>query len=92
MNEVKKKRFKRCLDGTVLSNKNDKTVVVSVVRRFKHKTYNKFVSQTKKYHAHDEKNQAEVGDRVTIIESRPYSKKKTWMLLKINNNLVTESL
>ena len=76
MSEVKNKRFKRRLDGTVLSNKNDKTVVVSVARRFKHKTYNKFVSQTKKYHAHDEKNQAEVGDRVTIIESRPYSKKE----------------
>ena len=92
MSEVKSKRFKRRLDGTVVSNKNDKTVVVNVVRKFKHKTYNKFVSQSKKYHAHDESNQAEIGDRVTIMESRPYSKKKNWMLLKVNKHLVGESL
>ena len=92
MSEVKTKRFKRRLDGTVVTNKNDKTIVVNVVRKFKHKTYNKFVSQSKKYHAHDEKNQAQIGDRVTIIESRPYSKKKTWMLWKVNNRLATELL
>ena len=90
MSEIKTKRFKRRLDGTVLSNKNNKTIVVNVVRKFKHKTYNKFISQTKKYHAHDENNQAQVGDKVIIMESRPYSKKKTWMLWKINNSLVTE--
>ena len=90
MSEVKTKRFKRKLDGVVAASKNDKTVVVNVVRKFKHKTYNKFISQTKKYHAHDEKNQAQIGDRVTIIESRPYSKKKTWMLWKINNRLAAE--
>ena len=92
MSEEKAKRFKRRLDGVVLSNKNDKTVVVNVVRKFKHKTYNKFVSQSKKYHVHDEKNQAEIGDKVTIMESRPYSKKKTWTLWKINNRLATELL
>ena len=92
MSKVEIKRFKRRLDGTVVSNKNNKTIVVNVVRKFKHKTYNKFISESKKYHVHDEKNQAQVGDRVTIMESRPYSKKKTWMLWKLNNNLVAESL
>ena len=92
MNEVKTGKFKRRLDGIVLNNKNEKTIVVNVVRKFKHKTYNKFISQTKKYHAHDENNQAKVGDKVTIMESRPYSKKKTWTLWKINNRLVAELL
>ena len=78
-------KTKRKLDGVVVMDKNDKTVVVNVGRRFKHRTYNKFVSQSKKYHAHDEKNEAQMGDRVTIIESRPYSKKKTWLLWKIHN-------
>lgn len=91
MSEVKTESFKRKLDGMVVRDGNDKTVVVNVVRRFKHRTYNKFVSQSKKYHAHDEKNKAKVGDRVTIIESRPYSKKKTWLLWKIDGQTV-ESL
>ena len=92
MSEDKTARFKRRLDGTVLNNKNNKTIVVNVVRKFKHKTYNKFVSKSKKYHVHDERNQAKTGDKVTIMESRPYSKKKTWILWKINNQLVTELL
>ncbi len=77
-------KFKRKLYGVVTSDTNDKTIVVNVVRRFKHRTYNKFVSQSKKYHAHDTDNKAKVGDKVTIIESRPYSKKKKWELLSIN--------
>lgn len=78
------KKFKRTLDGVVVSDSNDKTVVVKVTRRFKDRVYSKFVSQSKKYHAHDEKNTAKVGDAVTIIESRPHSKMKKWELLKIN--------
>ncbi len=78
------KAFKRKLDGVVVSVKNDKTVVVNVERRFKHRTYSKFVNKTKKYHAHDEANTAKVGDVVTIIESKPYSKLKKWELLKVN--------
>lgn len=81
---VENTKFKRKLYGTVVSDVNDKTVVVNVVRRFKHRTYNKFVSMSKKYHAHDVDNKAKVGDRVTIIESRPFSKKKKWELLSIN--------
>ncbi len=81
MSEVTK--FKRRLSGTVVSDKNDKTIVVDVLRRFKHPKYGKFVNMTKKYHAHDDKNEAKTGDRVVIVESRPYSKKKTWELLNI---------
>lgn len=77
-------KFKRKLYGVVTSDINDKTIVVNVVRRFKHRTYNKFISQSKKYHAHDVDNKAKVGDKVAIIESRPYSKKKKWELLSIN--------
>jgi small subunit ribosomal protein S17 len=82
MEQVKK--FKRTLDGVVVSDTNDKTVVVKVTRRFKDNVYSKFVSQSKKYHVHDEKNSAKTGDAVTIIESRPHSKMKKWELLKIN--------
>lgn len=78
------KTFKKTLDGIVVSDTNDKTIVVKVVRRLKHATYNKFVSSSKKFHAHDEANKAKVGDKVTIIESRPYSKMKKWELLSVN--------
>lgn len=81
---VENTKFKRKLVGVVTSDVNDKTIVVNVVRRFKHRTYNKFVSKSKNYHAHDVDNKAKVGDKVTIIESRPYSKKKKWELLSIN--------
>jgi small subunit ribosomal protein S17 len=77
-------KFKRKLYGVVTSETNEQTIVVNVVRRFKHRTYNKFVSKSKKYHAHDVDNKAKVGDRVTIVESKPYSKKKKWELLSIN--------
>lgn len=78
------KKFKKTLDGIVVSNKNDKTIVVNVTRRYKDSVYSKFVSKSKKYHAHDEANTAKEGDTVTIIESRPYSKLKKWELLKVN--------
>ena len=71
---------KRTLKGTVVSAAGEKTIVVSVERRVKHPMYSKFVSRTKKYHAHDEKNVAAEGDVVTIIESRPHSKLKKWEL------------
>ncbi len=76
-------QFKKKLIGTVVSDKSTKTVVVVVHRRFKDKKYNKFVSQTKKYHAHDEKELASAGDRVVIIESKPFSKLKKWELLNV---------
>ena len=75
------KTFKRRLNGVVVSTKMDKTITVNVQRRFKHPKYSKFVHESKKYHAHDEKSEAKVGDKVTIIESRPYSKTKKWELV-----------
>ena len=79
-----KKLTKKTLTGTVVSDKNEKTVVVKVTRRFKDSVYSKFVSSSKKYHVHDEASKAKVGDMVTIIESRPYSKLKKWELFKVN--------
>ena len=78
------KKFKRKFDGVVVSNSSDKTVVVNVSRRLKHRKYSKFVNQTKKYHAHDELNSAKEGDLVTIISSKQYSKMKKWELLSVN--------
>jgi len=77
-------KFKRKLEGIVVSDVNNQTVIVNVVRKFKHRTYNKYVSKSKKYHAHDVNNTAKIGDNVTIIESKPYSKLKKWELLSIN--------
>ena len=76
--------FKRKLTGVVVSDKNDKTIVVNVQRRFKDKAYSKFVTKSKKYHAHDDSQQAKVGDVVTIIESRPFSKLKKWQIMSVN--------
>jgi small subunit ribosomal protein S17 len=73
---------KRILEGVVVSDKNDKTVVVSVERRFTHPVMKKTVRRTKKYHAHDEKNIAQVGDVVRIEECRPMSKQKSWTLVE----------
>ena len=72
---------KRILSGTVVSSKIDKTIVVSVTRRVKHKLYKKIISRSKKYHAHDEKNEFKVGDIVSIEESKPISKLKSWKVL-----------
>lgn len=78
------KKLKKTLSGTVVSDKNEKTIVVKVTRRFKDTVYSKFVGTSKKYHVHDEQSKAKVGDVVTIIESRPYSKLKKWELFKVN--------
>ncbi|PPR08694.1 MAG: 30S ribosomal protein S17 [Proteobacteria bacterium] len=72
---------KRILEGTVVSDKNDMTVVVSVERAVKHPLYGKIIRTSKKYHAHDENNQFKTGDVVKIIESKPYSKLKRWTVL-----------
>ena len=75
---------KRMLTGTVVSSNTNKTIVVKVTRRVQHKLYKKIISQSKKYHAHDENNNFKVGDIVKIIESKPISKLKSWTV--INNN------
>ena len=72
---------KRILQGTVVSDKNDKTVVVKVERRFTHPVMQKTVRMTKKYKAHDENNSFKVGDTVFIQESKPISKDKRWVVL-----------
>lgn len=83
MKEITKK-FKRKFDGVVISDSPEKTVIVNVLRRFKHRKYSKFVNQTKRYHAHDESSSAKLGDQVTIIESKQHSKMKRWELLSVN--------
>jgi small subunit ribosomal protein S17 len=72
---------KRILTGTVVSDKADKTVVVSVERRVKHPLYGKIIKRSKKYHAHDEGNEYHEGETVRIEETRPISKLKTWSVL-----------
>ncbi len=73
---------KRILQGTVVSDTNDKTVVVLVERRFTHPLYKKTVRRTKKYHAHDADNSCKVGDVVRIEECRPISRKKRWRVVE----------
>ena len=72
---------KKILKGKVTSAKNNKTVVVEVTRKYKHQFYEKKIKRAKKYHAHDEKNKCKEGEEVSIIESKPYSKKKTWQVM-----------
>ncbi len=72
---------KRILQGTVVSDKNDKTVVVKVERRFTHPLFKKTVRRSKNYKAHDEANAKKVGDLVSIQESRPISKDKRWIVI-----------
>jgi len=74
---------RRRLVGLVTSDKMDKTVVVTVERRYRHRLYQKVVRSTKKYMAHDEENTCHVGDRVQIIETRPYSRRKRWAVEQI---------
>jgi small subunit ribosomal protein S17 len=69
---------RRVLKGTVVSDKGDKTIIVSVSRRLMHPVYKKYVTRSKKYAAHDEQNLAKMGDEVEIQECRPISKTKTW--------------
>jgi small subunit ribosomal protein S17 len=69
--------------GVVSSNKMDKTVVVAVERKVQHPIYGKFLKKTTKFHAHDEKNECNIGDTVRIMESRPLSKTKRWRLVEI---------
>jgi small subunit ribosomal protein S17 len=73
---------KRILQGVVVSDKQDKTVVVKVERRFLHPVMKKTVRRTKNYHAHDEKNAHKVGDQVRIEESRPMSRLKNWVVIE----------
>lgn len=81
MSEVK---TARTLTGRVVSDKMEKSVVVLIERRVKHPVYGKYISKSSKLKAHDEHNECKVGDLVTIAESRPISKTKSWTLVKID--------
>jgi len=72
---------KKILSGKVIRDKNDKTIIVVVKRRYTHPFFGKVITSKKKYHVHDENNKFKIGDDVKIIESRPFSKNKKWEVL-----------
>ncbi len=77
------RNLRKTRQGVVISDKMEKSIVVAAKFKEKHPLYGKFVQKTKKYHAHDEKNEAHVGDTVLIMETRPLSKTKRWRLVSI---------
>ena len=80
---MEQRRLRKERVGVVSSNKMDKTITVAVKWKEKHPIYRKFVNKTKKYHAHDEKNECNIGDTVRIMETRPLSRTKRWRLVNI---------
>ncbi len=81
-------KLKRSFTGRVVSDKMDKTITVLIERRVKHPLYGKYVSKSTKLKAHDENNESRIGDLVTIVESRPLSKTKSWALVNIEERAV----
>ena len=77
------RNLRKVREGVVYSNKMDKSITVAVKWKEKHPMYGKFVNKTKKFHAHDEKNECNIGDTVRIMETRPLSKTKRWRLVEI---------
>ncbi len=82
-------KAKRTVQGTVISNKMDKSITVMVERRVPHPVYGKFIKRSSKIHAHDANNECNEGDTVTIMECRPISKTKSWTLDKILERAIT---
>jgi small subunit ribosomal protein S17 len=82
---------RRVLTGRVTSDKMDKTITVLVDRRIMHPLYKKFIRRSKKYAAHDEENACKIGDTVRIEECRPFSKRKSWLVIERNGQPVAES-
>ena len=80
---MSERNMRKTLVGRVASDKMDKTIVVAIEDSVKHKLYNKVIKRTIRFKAHDEKNEARVGDRVKIMETRPLSKDKRWRLVEI---------
>ncbi len=80
------KKRTRTLTGKVVSNRMDKSITVLVERRVRHPVYGKYMTRSSKVHAHDEKNECNVGDVVTLSESKPISKTKAWQLVSILEN------
>jgi small subunit ribosomal protein S17 len=81
--ETAPRNNRKTREGLVVSNKMDKTAVVSVVERVRHPKYAKFVMRTKKLYAHDETNDVNIGDRVRVMETRPLSKNKRWRIVEV---------
>jgi small subunit ribosomal protein S17 len=81
--QEKARNTRKQLTGRVVKNQMDKTVVVSVERRQKHNLYGKFITRTSRFKAHDEQNNANIGDLVQLMETRPLSKDKRWRLVEI---------
>lgn len=77
------RQARKIREGIVVSNKMEKTIVISIVERVRHPKYAKFIQRTKKLYAHDEANDAKVGDRVRVMETRPLSKQKRWRLIEV---------
>jgi len=77
------RNFRKERIGVVISNKMEKSVVVTEKRKVKHPKYGKFVNKTSRYYVHDEKNECNIGDKVRIMETRPLSKNKCWRLVEI---------
>jgi len=82
---------RRVLQGTVVSDKGDKTITILVERRVMHPVYKKYIRTSKKYAAHDEQNRCKVGDLVSIIECRPISKRKRWTVVDEAGEAVTKT-
>ena len=80
---TEERNTRKVRQGVVVSDVNDKTIVVAVEERKPHPIYGKMITSTKKFHAHDENNEAGIGDTVQIMETRPLSKMKRWRLVKI---------
>lgn len=80
---MEKRNLRKERVGLVVSNKMNKSIVVQIVRKYRHPIYGKFVRKTKKFVAHDEKNDCNIGDTVRIMETRPLSKNKNWRLVEI---------
>lgn len=80
---TEERNLRKVRQGVVVSDTNDKTIVVKVEERKPHPIYKKMITTTKKFHAHDENNEAGIGDTVQIMETRPLSKMKRWRLYKI---------
>lgn len=80
---MEERNLRKTRQGVVISNKMDKTIVVASKFKEKHPIYGKFISKTKKFYAHDEKNDCRVGDVVLIMETRPLSKLKRWRVVKV---------
>lgn len=87
---MEERSLRKVMIGTVVSNKMDKTIVVSVERNVKHPIYGKIVKRTYKLKAHDEENKCQIGDKVKVMETRPLSKDKRWRLVEVVEKAVVK--